>query len=212
MAHNLNKTDIFLVKNVCFIINQTFLQMLISSCLTQSGQRSLRPAWVLGGTLVVLVAAGWPRPSPSAVVVVGVPAISRAVAAGHRASPALPCSEAPPPSTCCTALDVLLRWAWSASPSLLSSFVVPKVLLPRPAAEPFALHRRRVLRSGSGGSSLLHRRHMVYRTDGWAPNCWWRVYPEWTNTTTVTDEHTNQVGNVLSLFNVSHQCLLQGYL
>src|SRR6185503_20184238 len=42
-----------------------------------------------------------------------------------------------------------------------------------------------VLRSSSGGPSLLRRRHVVYRTDGWAPNCWWGVSPERTNTTTV---------------------------
>ena len=65
--------------------------------------------------------------------------------------------------------------------------------------------RRRVLQSGSGGSSLLRRRHVEYRTDGWAPNCWWRVSPEWTDTTTVMNEHAKQGGKVRSLFNVSQQ-------
>src|SRR6185312_5798941 len=64
--------------------------------------------------------------------------------------------------------------------------------------------RRRVLRSGSGGSSLLRRRHVVYRTDGWTPNCWWRVSPGRTDTTTARDKHSIQV----VIFSLSIQCVL----
>ena len=51
-------------------------------------------------------------------------------------------------------------------------------------------------------SYLLRCRHVVYRTDGWAPNCWWRVSPERRDTTTVMNEYAKQRGKVLSLYSM----------
>jgi len=41
-------------------------------------------------------------------------------------------------------------------------------------------------------------------------SCWWRASPERRNTTTVINKHAKQGGKVLSLFQMSHQCTLQG--
>ena len=41
-------------------------------------------------------------------------------------------------------------------------------------------------------------------------SCWWRASPERRNTTTVINAHAKQGGKVLSLFQMSHQCILQG--